>query len=63
MFRATGGDSAWFEPANNCGRGFCRWQFLRMNEAREEPYTDDRAPVETLIDQMIFDEARKETGG
>jgi len=36
---------------------------MRMNEAREEPYTDDRAPVETLIDQMIFDEARKETGG
>lgn len=35
---------------------------LRMNQAREHPYTDDRAPVETLIDRMIFDEARKETG-
>jgi spermidine synthase len=35
---------------------------LRMNEAQDQPYTDDRAPVETLIDRMIFDEARKETG-
>jgi spermidine synthase len=35
---------------------------LRINEARDQPYTDDRAPVETLIDRMIFDEARKETG-
>ncbi len=36
---------------------------LRMNHAHDQPYTDDRAPVETLIDRMIFDEARKETGG
>jgi hypothetical protein len=35
---------------------------LRMNAAHDTPYTDDRAPVETLIDRMIFDEARKETG-
>lgn len=35
---------------------------LRMNDAHDTPYTDDRAPVETLIDRMIFDEARKETG-
>ncbi len=35
---------------------------LRMNSANERPYTDDRAPVETLIDRMIFDAAREETG-
>lgn len=35
---------------------------LRMNTAHERPYTDDRAPVETLIDRMIFDAAREETG-
>lgn len=35
---------------------------LRMNSADIEPYTDDRAPVETLIDRMIFDAAREETG-
>ena len=35
---------------------------LRMNTATERPYTDDRAPVETLIDRMIFDAAREETG-
>jgi spermidine synthase len=35
---------------------------LRMNTATEQPYTDDRAPVETLIDRMIFDAAREETG-
>ena len=35
---------------------------LRMNTATTEPYTDDRAPVETLIDRMIFDAAREETG-
>jgi hypothetical protein len=35
---------------------------LRMNSADEQPYTDDRAPVETLIDRMIFDAAREETG-
>ncbi len=35
---------------------------LRLNTADEQPYTDDRAPVETLIDRMIFDAAREETG-
>ncbi len=35
---------------------------LRMNTADGRPYTDDRAPVETLIDRMIFDAAREETG-
>lgn len=35
---------------------------LRMNSVHERPYTDDRAPVETLIDRMIFDAAREETG-
>ncbi len=35
---------------------------LRMNSADDRPYTDDRAPVETLIDRMIFDAAREETG-
>jgi len=35
---------------------------LRANPAHERPYTDDRAPVETLIDRMIFDAAREETG-
>lgn len=35
---------------------------LRMNAAHVRPYTDDRAPVETLIDRMIFDAAREETG-
>lgn len=35
---------------------------LRTNPAHERPYTDDRAPVETLIDRMIFDAAREETG-
>jgi spermidine synthase len=35
---------------------------LRMNSADDAPYTDDRAPVETLIDRMIFDAAREETG-
>jgi spermidine synthase len=34
---------------------------VRMNEAHERAYTDDRAPVETLIDRMIFDAAREET--
>jgi spermidine synthase len=35
---------------------------LRMNTATDRPYTDDHAPVETLIDRMIFDAAREETG-
>ena len=35
---------------------------LRLNTAYETPYTDDRAPVETLIDRMILDAAREETG-
>lgn len=35
---------------------------LRTNPAHERAYTDDRAPVETLIDRMIFDAAREETG-
>ncbi|TXG82347.1 MAG: spermine synthase [Thermomicrobiales bacterium] len=35
---------------------------LRLNTATERAYTDDRAPVETLIDRMIFDAAREETG-
>lgn len=35
---------------------------LRMNSAEIRPFTDDRAPVETLIDRMIFDAAREETG-
>ncbi len=35
---------------------------LRLNASHERPYTDDRAPVETLIDRMIFDAAREETG-
>ena len=35
---------------------------LRMNAAHQRAYTDDRAPVETLIDRMIFDAAREETG-
>ena len=35
---------------------------LRMNAAHDRPFTDDRAPVETLIDRMIFDAAREETG-
>jgi spermidine synthase len=35
---------------------------LRMNVADDRAYTDDRAPVETLIDRMIFDAAREETG-
>ena len=34
---------------------------LRSNTANDRPYTDDRAPVETLIDRMIFDAAREET--
>ncbi|MCA9860365.1 MAG: fused MFS/spermidine synthase [Thermomicrobiales bacterium] len=34
---------------------------LRANTSTMTPYTDDRAPVETLIDQMIFDAAREET--
>lgn len=34
---------------------------LRMNRASRTPYTDDRAPVESLIDRMIFDAAREET--
>jgi hypothetical protein len=33
-----------------------------MNTATDRPYTDDHAPVETLIDRMIFDAAREETG-
>lgn len=35
---------------------------IRMNTEDARPYTDDRAPVETLIDRMIFDAAREETG-
>jgi hypothetical protein len=35
---------------------------LRLNTSDEEPFTDDRAPVESLIDRMIFDAAREETG-
>lgn len=34
---------------------------LRFNVAHDRPFTDDRAPVETLIDRMIFDAAREET--
>ena len=33
---------------------------IRMAEGSVEPYTDDRAPVEWLIDQMIVDAAREE---
>ncbi len=33
---------------------------IRVAEGSVEPYTDDRAPVEWLIDQMIVDAAREE---
>jgi predicted membrane-bound spermidine synthase len=33
---------------------------IRLAEPTIEPYTDDRAPVEWLIDQMIVDAAREE---
>lgn len=33
---------------------------IRLAESTIEPYTDDRAPVEWLIDQMIVDAAREE---
>jgi spermidine synthase len=34
---------------------------IRMNASSQRAYTDDRAPVETLIDRMILDAAQEET--